>query len=173
MQYNAFMPYLVDGHNLILHIGLRLDDLEDELQLIQELEKYCRRERKHVDVFFDGAPPGQAGTRKLGAVTAHFVHAQTSADAAIVNTLKRLGRVARNWTVVSSDRQVQTDAKAYHAQVLTSEAFARQIRSADRRKENVNRAEPEISDEEVAEWLETFGQKKTQGRVGKRRRKSN
>ena len=154
------MHYLVDGHNLIPHIGLRLDDLDDELQLIQRLEKFCRRERKHVDVFFDGAPPGQAGTHKFGAVTAHFVRAQSSADAAIVNTLKLFGRAARNWIVVSSDRQVQTDAKAYHAQVLTSEAFARQILFADNRKENVNRTEPEISDEEVAEWLETFGQKR-------------
>src|SRR4026207_107874 len=99
------MPYLIDGHNLIPKLGLRLDSMDDEMELIPFLQEFCRRERKQVDVYFDGAPPAQAGTRKLGAVTAHFVRLGTTADDAIRTRLKTLGKSAKNWVVVSSDRQ--------------------------------------------------------------------
>ena len=29
------MPYLIDGHNLIPKLGLRLDELDDEIELIR------------------------------------------------------------------------------------------------------------------------------------------
>ena len=31
------MPYLIDGHNLIPKMGLKLADLDDEMQLIELL----------------------------------------------------------------------------------------------------------------------------------------
>src|ERR671919_2983230 len=104
------MPYLIDGHNLIPKLGLRLDSVDDEMELISILQEFCRLERRQVEVFFDGAPAPQAGTRKLGAVTAHFVRLGDTADNAIRNRLKNLGKGSKNWTVVSSDRQVQTEA---------------------------------------------------------------
>ncbi|HLO30861.1 MAG TPA: NYN domain-containing protein, partial [Anaerolineales bacterium] len=116
------MPYLIDGHNLIPKLGLRLDSIDDEMELIAILQEFCRLEhtpRGHVEVFFDGAPAAQAGTRKLGAVTAHFVRLGTTADDAIRNRLKMLRKSARNWTVVSSDRQVQAEARAAFAEVVS------------------------------------------------------
>src|SRR5215470_4210350 len=105
------MPYLIDGHNLIPRLGLRLDSVDDEMELISVLQEFCRLERRQVEVFFDGAPTSQAGTRKQGAVTAYFIRQGTTADDAIRDRLKKLGRSARNWTVVSSDRQVQANAR--------------------------------------------------------------
>src|SRR5215468_8521622 len=101
--YNEPMPYLIDGHNLIPKLGLRLDSLDDELELINILQEYCRIERKQVEVYFDGAPASQAGTRKVGTVTAHFVVRGMTADDAIRQRLKRMGKTARTWTVVTSD----------------------------------------------------------------------
>ena len=118
------MPYLIDGHNLIPKVGLRLASMDDEMELINILQEFCRLERKPVEVYFDGAPAPHAGTRKLGAVTAHFVPLGTTADEAIRNRLKKLGRSAKNWSVVSSDRQVQADTRAARAEVISSEAFA-------------------------------------------------
>src|SRR5262245_2786427 len=106
------MPYLIDGHNLIPKLGLRLDSIDDEMELIAILQEFHRLKHTsagQVEVYFDAAPTSQARIRKLGAITAHFVRLGTSADNAIRNRLKKLGRSARNWTVVSSDRQVQTD----------------------------------------------------------------
>ena len=103
------MPFLIDGHNLIPKIpGLNLQALDDEEQLIKLLQEYCRRQRKQVEVFFDNAPPGGVRARNFGLVIARFVRQGSTADQAIRERLTRLGRLARNWTVVSSDLAVQS-----------------------------------------------------------------
>ena len=43
------MPYLIDGHNLIPKLGLRLDSLDDEEQLIPRLQEFCRLRRAQVE----------------------------------------------------------------------------------------------------------------------------
>ena len=107
------MPYLIDGHNLIPKIaGLSLGDIDDEMQLVEQLQEFCRLQRKQVEIHFDNAPAGQPRVRIFGPVTAHFTRAGKSADQSIRSTLTRLGRAARNWTVVSSDRGVQAPAQA-------------------------------------------------------------
>ena len=149
------MPYLVDGHNLIPKVGLRLDSIDDEMELIAILQEFCRLEQRQVEVFFDGAPANKAGTRKLGTVTAHFVRLGDSADHAIRNRLKRLGRSAKNWTVVSSDRQVQADARAVYAEVTSSDAFAAMLKQARNTAPKPN-TERGLSPKEVEDWLKLF-----------------
>lgn len=150
------MPYLVDGHNLIPKLGLRLDAPDDEMELVARLQEFCRLHRKRVEVYFDGAPPGQAGTRDLGAVKATFVRAGTTADAAIARRLKSLGAAARNWTVVSSDRQVQAEARAAYAEALSSEAFARLLQQIPRGEATRSTVERPLSPAEVDDWLNLF-----------------
>jgi predicted RNA-binding protein with PIN domain len=153
------MPYLIDGHNLIPKLGLRLDSIDDEAELISLLQEFCKRKRKQqVEVYFDGAPAPHAGTRKLGAVTAHFVPLEKTADDAIRKHLKRLGKNAKNWTVVSSDRQVQVEARALHAEVIFSESFAKQLQQSDQPASKVS-SDRKLSDDEVNEWLEVFEKK--------------
>ncbi len=149
------MPYLIDGHNLIPKIGLRLDSIDDEMELITILQEFCRLEHKQVEVFFDGAPAAQAGTRKLGAVTAHFVRLGDTADNAIRKRLKTLGKSARNWTVVSSDRQVQTEAHAARAEVLSSDSFAASLRQA-RDSAPKSSHERKLTQKEIDDWLKLF-----------------
>jgi predicted RNA-binding protein with PIN domain len=149
------MPYLIDGHNLIPKVGLRLDSIDDEMDLIAILQEFCRLEGRQAEVFFDGAPAPQAGTRKLGTVTAHFVWLGTTADNAIRERLKKLGNTARNWTVVSSDKQVQAEARAVRAEVLSSDSFAALLREA-RDSAPKSRGDRSLSEEEVEEWLKLF-----------------
>lgn len=160
------MPYLVDGHNLIPKVpGLALEEIDDEVQLIELLQIYARLSRKAVEVYFDNAPPGQPRSRSYGSVTAHFVRQGQSADQAISARLNRLGSAARNWSVVSSDGQVQAAARAARARVLSSEAFARQLQSQLRSQLQSfedNRATPaasegSLSEDEVDEWMKLFG----------------
>lgn len=150
------MPYLIDGHNLIPKLGLRLDSVDDEMELIAILQEFCRVERKQVEVYFDGAP--QAGSRKLGLVTAHFVRLGMTADDAIHRRLKKLGKGAKNWTVVSSDRQVQAEARAVHAEAVSSDVFARRLKQArdSAPKSEEGRA---LSPGEIDEWLQLFKRK--------------
>lgn len=152
------MPYLIDGHNLIPRAGLRLDSVDDEMELVALLQEFCRREGKQVEVYFDGAPPSQAGTRRLGSVSAVFVRQGITADDAIRNRLKKLGRSARNWTVVSSDRQVQAEARAVSAEVLSSDTFAALLRQNNHSTEKPKEDKP-LSPTEVDEWLKLFEQR--------------
>lgn len=124
--------YLIDGHNLIPKIpGLSLQAIDDETRLIELVRVWARiRERREVEIFFDGAPPGYSGDRAYGTLKTHFALLGQTADEAIRRRLNGLGKAARNATVVTSDRQVRTNAKALHANVISSESFAKDLVSA-------------------------------------------
>jgi len=156
------MPYLIDGHNLVPKIqGLSLRAVDDEIHLVELLQEYCRVQRKTVEVYFDNAPPGQSGTRRFGQVTAHFVRQGTSADLAIRQRLARLGKSAPNWTVVSSDGEVQAAARLARAQVTSAESFVQVLQQSLNKNANPEQSHREgaLSAEEVEEWLKLFGQK--------------
>jgi predicted RNA-binding protein with PIN domain len=160
---NTAMPYMIDGHNLIPKVrGLSLGSLDDELALIGQLQAFARISRQKIEIYFDKAAPGGAGTRRFGTLTAHFVRQGSSADDAIRVRLQRLGKEARNWKVVSSDRQVQAEVRSRCAQVVRSEDFAAQMEAAVNR-EQVNpqgNSGAVISPEEVDYWLEAFKPRK-------------
>ncbi|SRR6266498_756162 len=149
------MPYLIDGHNLIPKLGLRLDSMDDEMELVAILQEFYTQSHKQIDVYFDGAPAPQAGTRKLGAITAHFVRLGTTADDAIRNRLKTLGKSAKNWTVVSSDRQVQAEANAMRAEVISSDSFAVTLKQT-RASAPKSDGDRKLSHDEVEEWMRIF-----------------
>jgi predicted RNA-binding protein with PIN domain len=149
------MPYLIDGHNLIPKLGLRLDSIDDEMELVAVLQEFHRSSRKELEVYFDGAPAAHAGTRKLGTVTAHFVRLGTTADNAIRKRLKTLGKSARNWTVVTSDRQVQADAHAARAEVISSDSFAVILKQA-RASKPKSSGDRKLSEDEIDEWMRLF-----------------
>lgn len=152
------MPYLIDGHNLIPKLGLQLDDPDDELKLGNVLQDFARVKRQQVEVYFDGAPAGQAGTRKLGTVKAHFIRRGQTADSAIRTRLTSMGKSAKNWTIVSSDHEVQNAAKVNQAQFISSEEFVRQLRSALNSTAKNESGDAKVSIQEVNEWLHIFGE---------------
>lgn len=153
------MPFIVDGHNLIPKIpGLHLSEMDDEMRLVEMLQEYCRLTRKQVEVFFDNAPPGQPRARNFGNVIARFVRSGQTADKAIQDKLRRLGGEARNWTVVSSDHQVQAAAKAARATIVSSEIFSRQMRDLlENPLTNSDSADKGLSNKEVDDWMKIFG----------------
>ena len=154
------MPYLIDGHNLIPKMGLRLDSVDDELELIAILQEFSRLARKkHVEVYFDGAPTPQAGTRKHGAITAHFISQSSTADNAIRSRLKKMGKSAKDWIVVTSDRRVQLEARDVRAEVVTSETFAGILKLARNSAPKPSK-EHKLSEQELEDWLKLFKEKK-------------
>jgi uncharacterized protein len=153
------MPYIIDGHNLIPRIpGLDLASINDEVQLIELVQEFCRLRRKQAEIYFDNAPPGQPKARHYGQVLARFVRAGQTADDAIRLRLHRLGAEARNWTVVSSDLQVQHAVRAARAQSVSSEVFARLLGDTLHQGESSSGLESKSSlgDGEVQEWLDLF-----------------
>lgn len=151
---------MIDGHNLIPKIpGLRLDAPDDEQQLVSLLQEFCRLSRKQVDVYFDNAAPGGAGQRSLVTVAVHFVRAGQTADEAIRKRLSKMGRSARNWTVVSSDHSVQASAHRSGAQAMTAEEFAAVLVSTLSGSKLKEARDIPLSAGEVEEWLKLFHSK--------------
>ena len=153
------MPYLIDGHNLIPKVGLRLDSLDDEMELVAILREFARLKRQQVEVYFDGAPIGQAGARSLGTIRAHFVKLGQTADNAIRVRLNKMGKEAKNWTVVSSDREVQSAARVVYAQFIASEDFVKLIKDAINSTPKASPEDKKLSSSEVDEWLKLFRDK--------------
>lgn len=155
------MPYLIDGHNLIPKIGLRLSEPDDEIELIRILQDFSRLKRQPVEVYFDGAPVASSGTRKLGTIKAHFISLAASADSAMRTRLNNMGKSAKNWVVVSSDREVQSAAKVNDAKYISSEEFVKLLKEVSNTVQKKNRAEKTVSAKEVEEWLKVFGEGKS------------
>lgn len=150
------MPYIVDGHNLIPHVGLRLNAVDDEMALVEMLREFCRVKKARVEIYFDGAPPGHANTRKFGYVTAHFVRQGRTADDAILARLRKMGKSAKNWIVVSSDRAVQSSARSVQASRISSADFAKDIEDAKLDAFENPVEEKTLSKGEVDQWLKLF-----------------
>jgi len=156
-----WMPYIIDGHNLIPKIpGLRLDAPDDEQQLVSLLQEFCRLSRKQVDVYFDNAAPGEVSRRSLRTVGVHFVRPGRTADEAIRARLFKMGRSARSWTVVSSDQSVQASARQAGATILASEGFASLLMSTLSGSSQKKSSDISMSAEEVDEWLKLFRSKR-------------
>ena len=147
---------IIDGHNLIPKLpGLSLRDADDEMRLVEWLQRYCARHNTRAEVYFDRAAAGNAGRRRFGAVTAVFVRTGRTADEAIAARLQTLGRSAANWTVVSSDRAVQRAARWAGARVRSAEDFARALQALSSAKAAPEKPEA-LSPEEVEAWLRLF-----------------
>ncbi len=151
------MPYLIDGHNLIPKLGLRLDSFDDELELVNRLNEFCRLTRKtQLEVYFDKAQPAQAEARRIGLVMAHFVRRPMIADEAIHLRLKKLGKAAKNWVVVSSDHGVQNNARAVGAKVISSDEFAGNVIATLRSGPPSSESKAGMSEGELDEWVKLF-----------------
>lgn len=152
------MTLIIDGHNLIPHIpGLQLSDLDDETQLVQYVQEYCRRKRVKAELFFDGSPAGAKPSAGGGLVHVHYVRKTSTADRAMIDTLGKQGKNARNFTLVSSDRQVQAEGHGFGCNVLSSDQFAAELLNALSQVEVYTKDENKpLSADEVEGWLKVF-----------------
>jgi predicted RNA-binding protein with PIN domain len=155
------MPYLIDGHNLVPKIpGLSLKMLDDEDHLIALLQVFARVRRQRIEVFFDQAPPTRGGKQMAGMVTVHYVRTGKTADQAIVERLRQLGKNTRTWTVVTSDRQVRAEAREREARLVSSEEFAALLRESLQGSQTAQKEDPAPpGPDELDEWLRLFGKR--------------
>lgn len=151
------MMLIIDGHNLVPHIpGLSLSDPEDEYKLVIILQDYARLKRKSIEVYFDQAPVGKAGSKQNGLVKSIFVPRGITADEAIMERLRKLKNRARNVTVVSSDRQVEKAARAAHASVMSSGDFSKEWQKMAAEEPELDPRSRLLSSDEVDMWEDIF-----------------
>jgi predicted RNA-binding protein with PIN domain len=151
------MPLLIDGHNLIGRLpDLRLDDPDDEAKLVARLRTYCARTRKRITVVFDrGLPGGHSWELSGGGVEVVFAATGHTADGILCERVRQ-ARDPRGLTVVTSDREVITVARARGARVVRSDEFAAQL-GVEAKAEVEVKADVRLSATEVEEWLRMFG----------------
>ncbi len=72
--------------------------------------------------------------------------------------LRRMGKSASSWVVVTSDRTVQAAAREVHARVMSADEFAGRILAGlqQRTRATQNSADQPLSQAEVDEWLRIF-----------------
>ncbi len=154
------MKWLVDGHNLIPHVpGISLSDPDDEHHLVAWFEPFIRTSGDTVELFFDRAPLGHARTYRQGRLHITYVPAGTTADQAILARLKHLGAQATQYTVVSSDRFIQKNARADRARVISSPAFVDfALARKNAASKGMGNSTPPVEDD-IQEWLDLFSPK--------------
>lgn len=165
------MHYLIDGHNLIAKLeDLALDDPDDEAKLVLRLRSWTAANRKRrVTVIFDGGLPGGQSTRlSTSRVTVVFASAGQTADDLLIRRINQIKNPAE-FTLVSSDAEVLAAARKRRMPLLLAEQFATQlpperprpaatpVETADEQQIAERRETPQLSDDEVNEWLELFG----------------
>jgi uncharacterized protein len=156
------MRYLIDGHNLIPKIrSLSLQDIDDEEKLIAYLNRFSTKARAQVEVYFDKAPIDSARSVKIGAVRVHFIRMGSSADAAMIERVQKMGTSTQGVTVVSSDHAIQNVAKRMKLKLISSDEFSGLIEDKLARQEVSVDNGTRLSDDEISEWLRLFGNEKT------------
>ena len=162
------MPIIIDGHNAIPKIkGIELSDLDDEMALIEILQRYARIQRKKIEVYFDNASIGYEKSHRYGQVIAFFVHDNLTADKAIINRLTNIHDFARNWTVVSSDHWVQARARQFGARILSSNNFSKLIQGCKNEDIVVQTDTDEVPEDQIKEWLDIFSSKMKPNKMNK------
>jgi predicted RNA-binding protein with PIN domain len=163
--YQPYMPYLIDGHNLIGAMpGDRLQDPDDEAHLIRRLQRFCAASGKAATVYFDRRSPSLADPPRLGGLTVRFVSATSSADRAIRAHLQRLGGEAHNWTVVSSDGEVAAAARRSGAKSVHCAAFLRLLETPSSDASAPDKPDAPLSQSENAALLREFEASRAQRR---------
>jgi predicted RNA-binding protein with PIN domain len=154
------MDVIIDGHNLIGQMAkLSLQDQHKELKLLQHLQAYFGRTRHQVLVAFDrgqlAGKQASLGTPQLQVIFARGIPADTLIKQRIAAHPR-----PHDLLVVSSDRSIQLVARSCHAQVRTSQEFAKTLQSGYRGSGALQPtpAQSLLSDSEVAEWEALFRQ---------------
>lgn len=156
------MHYLIDGHNLIPYIpGISLADMDDEDSLVWMLQIHARVSRSKLEVFFDKAPAGRAGIRKVGMVTVHSITATSIADTAIIARVRSMKKGASSCSVVSSDNRVKTECERLGAKVVESAEFSKMIQKSLEKEQQKEKEQPVVDPGDIEEWLNVFGNGKT------------
>ena len=144
------MPILVDGNNLLHRLPLGERSRAAVRRLVLER---TRGQRQRITVVFDGPPPPEApAVEPLGPVTIRYAGSR-AADDVIIAALPE-GPPARQWVVVTDDRELGRRARELGAEVRSLESW----RAAAVRPPAVARALPErsLSKDELAEWESVF-----------------
>lgn len=155
---------IVDGYNVIHRIPELRHFLDVSLErareeLLRLLKSYLLNKKLKITVVFDGQHPmgreQELSTPKLRVV---FSNHPFKADPYI----KRLVAKEKNkkaLAMVSDDSDLVQFAGAFQVKVMSTSAFYELLSKRAKTNDIHNKFDHELSEEELSEWLEIFGEK--------------
>ncbi len=169
------MPVLIDGYNLLHVTGLSGPEITRREIGVGSLERARKAllnflaasldddERQQITVVFDSsdAPPGLPSESQDRGITVKYAVGYESADE-LLEELIREASAPKQLTVVSSDHRVQRAARRRKARAVDSDVWYAELRQAAHKTESpaatsFQRPAAPLSAEEVAAWLDEFG----------------
>jgi len=154
------MAYLIDGNNLLGRLAAHeLRDWAGRDGLVVRLLACQRVTHTRIHLVFDGRPPDEQIVVLVNAkFTIRYPEEGRSADD-VIKDLIECQTDKRRFFVVSSDRDIRDFAKKYGVQTVTSDDFARGLKSAlkERKKQRELEKRPETPTPlEIDLWDEVF-----------------
>jgi predicted RNA-binding protein with PIN domain len=159
------MHYLIDGHNLIAHMAdIDLDDPNDEALLVLRLRSWLAggRKRRATVIFDGGLPGGRSRFHSTNQLNVIFASEGKTADALLIRRIRQVKNPAE-FALISSDQEVIAAARARKMSHHSAEKFAGRLGEVGQppggepATTGADEAEePDVSQEEVAEWLALF-----------------
>lgn len=158
------MPVLVDGNNLMF-AARNLDDPDrpvGRLLLAQTLGQWAEIRGHDVRIVYDGPAPPQPKRQQFEhpSLIVTYSGKGVSADSVLADLIAQ-SSAPRLLVVVSSDREVQRDARRRKATAVESAAFWSRVR-AELARPQPDSVEPEekhqgLDAPAVDEWMRIFG----------------
>jgi len=167
------MSLLIDGFNLIykfpeLESLMYYGQLNKARQgLLEILSDYQKIRKGGITVVFDGKkePSLEVRSEKVGSIDVYY-SLDYSADYLIKQFIKK-DMNPKMITVITSDKDIIFYINRFGAKNITSEKFAEfvnhafksSIAEAEEKKEELEKVDPEISEEEISYWEKIFTKK--------------
>jgi predicted RNA-binding protein with PIN domain len=159
------MPLLIDGNNLIGAIPyLNLEDDDAKDKLIAIIRAYQAKKKNNIILFFDGFSPHRPRVEKINRkfTIRYPKFEEQNADNEIKRQLDSYNDF-RNVILITSDRDLKDYAKARKARIINSVEFYHTIkhyyRVEGKNLEQNQRIHRELSDSEIDQWMQLFGDK--------------
>jgi predicted RNA-binding protein with PIN domain len=122
------MPYAIDGNNLIGAVSrVSRPSEQQRKELVAAVGAFLRATRARATIVFDGASETGRLREHLGSLTVVYAR---SADDAIVAML-RGARSAKDWIVVTDDRELADRARELGARREATAGFLPRLRRAE------------------------------------------
>ena len=162
MRSDLRMPVIIDGHNLIGKMSsISLSDPDDEEKLIQLLARHLHRNPQTTIVVFDkGTELEQAPRRRGPGLSVIFAPPGSSADAIIIDMVKRDPN-PKGLTVVSSDNEIRRCARSRRSRTVSAERFAKKLDSPPEDRRRGSAPDEETGEMDVDEWIDYFREGRT------------
>ncbi|MGB5038884.1 MAG: NYN domain-containing protein [Blastocatellia bacterium] len=160
IRYHPFVPYIVDGNNVIGHAsGWEIGSSSSRRRLIDEVAAFVVSTREKVTLVFDGAPEDRIpdGSWHRG-ILVRYSRRGSNADR-VVSSLVAESTDRRRLTVVTSDRQLATECRSRGAKTLGSDEFRRLVAHRQRQGPPVSDpgAAARPAEVPVDDWFRYFG----------------